>query len=99
LNSFSCFDCFGYVHLTVSFSKATVAKSPLIDCDDEQSALIAGDLLKMAIETTTPEKEKLREAETILANYLLDNTEKVFEELPEIDQARGLIQEALGDFD
>jgi hypothetical protein len=43
-------------------------------------------------------KKALREAETILASYLLDNTEQVFEELPEIDEARRLIQEALGDF-
>ena len=40
-------------------------------------------------------REKLEAAEHILNNWLVDNTERVFEEEPEIDTARGLLLEVL----
>ena len=43
---------------------------------------------------STP-KEKIEQAERILNDWLVDNTEKVFEEQPKIDDARALLIEAL----
>lgn len=40
-------------------------------------------------------KEKIEQAERILNDWLVDNTEQVFEEQPEIDSARALLIEAL----
>lgn len=37
----------------------------------------------------------LQEAEKLLNDWLVDNTEEVFEEQPEIDQARGLLNDLL----
>jgi hypothetical protein len=39
--------------------------------------------------------EKLKQAEQILNEWLVDNTAEVFEEQPEIDEARGLLIEYL----
>lgn len=39
--------------------------------------------------------KKLREAESLLNNYLVDATEEVFEEIPEVDEARGLLIELI----
>lgn len=38
---------------------------------------------------------KLHLVEQMLADYLVDNTEDVFEEIPEIDDARGLVVEVI----
>lgn len=38
---------------------------------------------------------KLEEAEELLNTWLVDNTDKVFEEQPEIDSARELLLEAI----
>ena len=38
---------------------------------------------------------KLKKIEVILNDYLVDNTEEVFEECPEIDEARDLLNEAI----
>ena len=40
-------------------------------------------------------RDKLVQAEALLNEWLADNTENVFEEEPEIDDARGLILEVL----
>lgn len=37
----------------------------------------------------------LRDVDTKLAEWLIDNTEEVFEEQPEIDTARGMVQDAI----
>lgn len=37
----------------------------------------------------------IRQAEHILNDWLVDNTERVFEEQPEIDEARGLLIKAI----
>lgn len=39
--------------------------------------------------------KKLEEAESLLNNWLVDNTEQVFEEEGEIDEARMLVNEAI----
>lgn len=45
---------------------------------------------------TKPTAEQLiRQAEQILNEWLADNTESVFEEQPEIDNARGILLDAL----
>lgn len=38
---------------------------------------------------------KLNKVEQMLADWLVDNTDEVFEEQPEIDEARGLLIEAI----
>lgn len=38
---------------------------------------------------------KLQQASTLLAEFLADNTDEVFEELPRVDTARGLIEEVI----
>lgn len=46
----------------------------------------------------TPEQiTALRQAYELLTDYLLENTKEVFEEIPEIDQARSILQEVLGE--
>lgn len=40
-------------------------------------------------------KELLERVDTLLAEWLTDNTEEVFEEEPQIDDARGDIQEVI----
>jgi len=37
--------------------------------------------------------ERIKQAEQLLNEWLVDNTEKVFEEQPEIDEVRGLLIE------
>lgn len=44
---------------------------------------------------TTKSRHKLEQAETLLAEWLTDNTVEAFEEEPEIDQARDLVIEVL----
>ena len=39
--------------------------------------------------------DKLNQADALLSQWLTDNTEEDFEERPEIDDARTLIQEAI----
>lgn len=39
--------------------------------------------------------DKLMQADALLSQWLTDNTEEAFEEQPEIDDARTLIQEAI----
>jgi len=41
------------------------------------------------------QKEKLDRAFDLLSEYLTDNIIDVFEEIPEVDEARGLIDEVL----
>lgn len=41
------------------------------------------------------EAKKLTEAIDILTDYLMDNTEEVFEELPEIDEVRSILLELM----
>lgn len=43
--------------------------------------------------------EKLKEAEQLLNEWLVDNTEEVFEEEPEVDEARGLLTEVIERFE
>ena len=40
-------------------------------------------------------EDLIRQAERILNDWLVDNTEEVFEEQPEIDTVRGLLLDAL----
>jgi hypothetical protein len=39
--------------------------------------------------------DKLTQADTLLSQWLTDNTEQDFDEQPDIDEARTLIQEAM----
>lgn len=39
--------------------------------------------------------QKIQRAEQMLNEWLVDNTEDVFEEEPEIDEARGLLNKAI----
>jgi len=47
------------------------------------------------IETDTSTIELIKAAELILNHWLVDNTDMVFEEEPEIDQARALLLTAI----
>lgn len=44
---------------------------------------------------TTEQRNKLEQAAEYLTDWLMENTVEAFEEQPEIDNARTLIQEAL----
>jgi len=44
-------------------------------------------------------KNKITQAEQLLNEWLVDNTEHVFEEQPEIDEARGLLLEYMDTFE
>lgn len=74
--------------------QADFAYQQVLDSEDYKCPKM-GILIKTETGLTTLPIDKIMEAQELLNDWLIENTEKVFEEQAEIDQARGLLNDFL----